>query len=41
MFFDARIYNFPNTGFFYDLGFMIGITTSIIILLISIANTGR
>ncbi len=25
MFSDIRIYAFPNSGFFYDLGFMIGV----------------
>jgi hypothetical protein len=25
LFFDVRIYDYPNNGFFYDLGFIIGV----------------
>ena len=25
LFFDVRIYEYPNNGFFYDLGFIIGV----------------
>jgi hypothetical protein len=32
IFFDIRIYEFPNTGFFYDLGFIIGVFWSLVLI---------
>lgn len=41
VFFHIRIYAFPNSGFWYDAGFVIGFGSSIVFLiLISIARIG-
>lgn len=41
MFFHVRIYAFPNSGFWYDAGFVAGFSASVIVLvLISIARIG-
>lgn len=34
MFFDVRVYAFPNSGFFYDLGFCIGFGLSNIVIIV-------
>ena len=41
LFFNIRIYAFPNSGFWYDLGFVTGFSSSIVFLiLLSIARIG-
>jgi hypothetical protein len=41
LFFHIRVYAFPNSGFWYDAGFVIGVGTSISMLfLLSIARIG-
>jgi hypothetical protein len=35
LFTEIRIYAFPNSGFFYDLGYLLGLTFSLILWLIS------
>ena len=41
LFFHIRIYAFPNSGFWYDAGFVIGFAASIVLLiLLCIARIG-
>lgn len=41
LFFHIRIYAFPNDGFWYDAGFVIGFATSVVLLiLLCIARIG-
>lgn len=41
LFFNIRIYAFPNSGFWYDAGFLLGFSTSILVLVLSsIARIG-
>jgi hypothetical protein len=35
LFFDVRIYEFPNSGFWYDFGFVAGFCTSLLALVLS------
>lgn len=35
---DVRIYAFPNTGFFYDLGFVFGLFIQLIILIVALSR---
>ncbi len=36
IFLDVRIYAFPNDGFWYDLGFVIGFCTNLLVITLSV-----
>jgi len=41
LFWNVRIYAFPNSGFGYDLGFVLGLgTLMVVVMLLSIARIG-
>jgi hypothetical protein len=41
LFWNVRIYAFPNSGFGYDLGFVLGFgTLTVVVMLLSIARIG-
>jgi len=38
LFTDVRVYNFPNSGYWYDVGFVVGFLASIFLLVLWISE---
>ena len=36
IFLDVRVYAFPNDGFWYDLGFVVGFCTNLLVIALSV-----